>query len=460
MAADRVEQVYRQGPWQSVLDAFKQDMPPFSKPREINQWQAFTGNYRERRNAIAPENRQAFQQQANRLRRNALTALEQQWLTTASGKGSDREKWVLFLQNVWVVQARVVNDPSAIYLHQNRIRENAASNYPEFCKALSRSPAMVRYLDLNQNRRESPNENFARELFELFILGEGNYTENDIKEAARALTGIGLQGGETVLRPRLHDDGRKTIFGKTGRWTLDDVIDLAFAQPAAATFLPGELARFYLSHDPLPTPYLHSLGTLWKKSGYSLRKLAEIFFTSQLFYHESFRGIRIKSPVEFFLGLLADLDLPLSPVATWNIRSLRLMGQEIYSPPNVSGWSGGTAWIHSAAWTARNQWVQRLMHNPLTPSLNADIERLLTDFGQPVSLHPERIPQWWADTSPSSAAIADVIQTLCQRVLPRNPSAAMIGVLEDTFNSTPGPFENKLWETLYLLLRTPEYQLC
>lgn len=457
MAPQWVEEVKALGPLASVRKIFA-DAAPFEPSAELLAWHDAMVLYRGNRSVLRGADRVSAQQEFNRMRRDLFIGLQQKWLEAALSLGSgSREKWVLFLQNVWVVQAGAVNDPFLIHLHQDEIRRLRGATYPDFCKALSRSPAMVRYLDLASNRAGAPNENFARELFELFILGEGKYGENDIREAARAFTGRTVRGGETIERPRLHDDGRKVVFGRSGRFSGDDIIDLAFRQPSAATFLPSELARHYLGHEPLPQEYLEPLGRMWRASGFSLSRLAEVFFCSRIFFHESFRGMRIKSPVELVIGSLQDLDLPVPPVPQWTLRPLRIMGQELFNPPNVGGWPGGRAWIHSSAWTARHQWLQRLMSDPARQSLNADVERALREFGEPVSLHPARIEDWWqGPREPASAVVAD----LCERLLVRPVEEKLEKVLVDVFDSTPGAFRRKLWETLHFLLRVPEYQVC
>ena len=211
----------------------------------------------------------------------------------------------------WLQRAR---DPAqAAFQHLDILRSNALGSAPELTKAVSRSPAMIMYLDLQGSRRQAPNENFARELFELFVLGEGHYTEADIKEAARAFTGYRQNRGEFVFAQRQADSGRKSVFGRAGRFDGDDIIDLAYRQPAAATFLPGEMVRFYLTADGLPVADLAPLGEYWREEKFNLRALLRRFFSSRAFYDPAFRGNYIKSPVQFSLGLCQDLDLDVLP---------------------------------------------------------------------------------------------------------------------------------------------------
>ncbi|MGA1206003.1 MAG: DUF1800 domain-containing protein [Opitutales bacterium] len=293
-------------------------------------------------------------------------------------RNSAQEKLVLFFQDLWVVAQQGVRSTTALFDYQNLIRRHLGSTYPEMCKALATTPAMVRYLNLNQNRKGSPNENFARELFELFCLGEGNYTENDIKQAARATTGYTLnQMDEVGFNPKRHDPGPKTIFGQTGNYDLPQLVDLVFEQPAAARFLPKEMARFYLTDDGLTDEMVQPLADLWHKSGYSIPRLLVTFFNSRIFYDRAYRGNKIKSPVEFYLGLHQDLDLDIFPSPRRCVNQLRRMGQQFYNPPNVRGWVGGRHWINSATLAARRAAVQGIMYPINMDNLNADEERAM-----------------------------------------------------------------------------------
>ncbi len=289
------------------------------------------------------------------------------------------EKWVLFLGDVYVVSQEKVRNPELIYAHQDLLRREGLGNAVALAKAVSRSPAMIMYLDLQQSQRNAPNENFARELFELFLLGEGNYTEQDIKESARAFTGYRQVRGVYRFAPGQHDPGTKTIFGHSGSFVGDDVIDLAFGLPAAGTYLAHKLARFYLTDDPLPKPYLAALGDWWRNAaGYDLRRMAQRFFGSRIFFDPAFRGNYIKSPVQFLLGMTEDLNLDVAPIPRRTIAPLRLMNQIPFRPPNVRGWVGGRNWINSSTLAARRQAVETLFAPFNEAALNAD-ERVALD---------------------------------------------------------------------------------
>ena len=283
------------------------------------------------------------------------------------------EKLVTFLQDVFVVGLPKVRHPYLLYRHQNLLREQATGEFGRLCRDVSRSPAMIQYLDLKRSRKGMPNENFARELFELFMLGEGNYTEKDIKEAARAFTGYKTDGADFRFAYRQHDDGYKTVFGDRGRHSGDDVIALTLKQPAAATFLPGEFLRYYLSSEiALDPPYVEELGENWRRHKFSIGYLVERVFSSRLFYHPQFRGNMIKSPVQYYIGLLQDLDLDVAPFPRVMLNGLRNMGQPFFAPPNVRGWQGGKLWINSSTLAARRRIVESIFSSMNEENLNAD----------------------------------------------------------------------------------------
>lgn len=323
--------------------------------------------------AAAGPDKQRLQREARERTQLATQDMSIKWLQFAAQPANSAfAKWVLFLSDVYVVGVQKVKNAALIWGHHDLLARHAFGPAPVLAKAVSRSPAMVAYLDLNQSKRGAPNENFARELFELFLLGEGNYTEQDIKEAARAFTGYRQQFGEYRFAPRQHDTSAKTVFGHVGDFTGDDVIDLAFQLPAAGAFLPHELGKFYLTDIPLPPEHLHELGTWWRAQNYDLHALALRFFGSRLFFAPEFRGDFIKSPVQFYLGLVQDLALSVAPLPRAVLVPLNQMGQTLFNPPNVRGWVGGRNWINSATYKVRRQVVEALFAPLNEEFLNAD----------------------------------------------------------------------------------------
>ena len=373
---DEVDRAVRTGLAATLDRLFPAEPILLPKPRQVARLEQDSPALGQNLQKLSGEERLRAQRELQERQRLALQDLSIKWLQQAARpENSAFAKWVLFLSDVYVVAADKVRNAAFIHEHFDVIARHALGPAPALSKAVSRSPAMVVYLDLNQNQRRAPNENFARELFELFLLGEGNYTEQDIKEAARAFTGYRAQlyqGGGFRYQPSQHDAGEKTVFGVTGPFTGDEVIDLAYRQTAAGSFLPRELVKFYLSDVPLPAAHLAALGADWREGGYGLRPLAHRFFGSRLFFAPAFRGTFIKSPLQFYLGLLQDLRLEVTPIQRYTLNPLRQMGQLPFFPPNVRGWVGGRNWINSATLAARRQLVETLFAPIDDRSLNAD----------------------------------------------------------------------------------------
>jgi len=335
-------------------------------------------------------------------------------------------------------------------------------------KAISRTPAMIEFLDLKDNKKDAPNENFARELFELFVLGEGNYTEADIKNAARAFTGYRSRGGDFFFARNQHDFGTKTVFGHTGNFDGDAVIDLAYQTPAARTFLANEMLRFYLTDEKIDPKILTSLGEAWAAEQFNLRGLLRLVFTSRFFYTPAYRGNFIKSPIQFYLGLLQDLQLDVNPVARQVVSELRQMGQMPFNPPNVRGWVGGRNWISSSTLGARRQLVQSLF-SPLQPDrLNADdlfeVRAAEAEGHHHFSVEPADLAAFAQTPLPAGrggsahASARELIRTF----LPSSPDSeyekSIARSLHPTKDGAIDPA--RISGVLLSLLQSPDYQLC
>ncbi len=460
--ATGLEKALRDGPEKTVRRCFSA-MPPFPEPwltRKLAENSPERG--RMLRNADEMERRR-IQQQAREESREALADLTIKWLQLAAQpENAPAEKWLLFLQDVWVVGVEKVRNTTLVHRHQDILRRAALGSYQNLAKAASQSPAMVLYLDLQQSRREAPNENFARELFELFTLGEGNYTERDIKEAARAFTGyrIDRATGRVRVLPFQQDRASKTVFGQTGPFTGDDVIDVVFQQKAARTFLPREMARFYLTDAAIPAEQLDELGIWWTGRGFDLSALLVKFFSSRLFFAPEYRGNCIKSPIQFYLGLVQDLELSVMPLARPLLGAFRLMGQTPFNPPNVRGWVGGRNWINSATLAARRQVIDGLLREPNYNGLNADEQIELA------AAEAEGITNFTlADGELARLArlpAGELARTLASRCLPGRAPAEVVQDLRAFLAGSDGGAirANTVRTALSALLQSPAYQLC
>jgi uncharacterized protein (DUF1800 family) len=214
---------------------------------------------------------------------------------------------------------------------------------------VSQTPAMLQFLNNQQNQKNHPNENFARELMELFTLGRGNYTEQDIKESARSFTGWAYSGktGAYTFNPRQHDDGQKTFLGKTGNFCGEDIIDMIVANKQTAIFLSTKLYR-YLVNDVPDMAHVNQMANVLYNAKYEIKPLLEFVFLSDWFYDDKNIGNLVKSPVEFLIGLNRQFYVNYqNPDVLMQFQ--RTLGQVLFRPPNVAGWPGGKNWIDSSS---------------------------------------------------------------------------------------------------------------
>lgn len=282
--------------------------------------------------------------------REKISELNYLWINRmASGEGMLREKMTLFWHGHFACRGR---RPLAVQIQHNVIRENALGKFGDLLLAISKDPDMLQFLNNQQNKKNSPNENFAREVMELFTLGRGNYTENDIKEAARAFTGwsSNLQG-EFVFRTNQHDDGQKTFQGQTGNFKGEDILKIILQNPKMATFICTKIYRYFVNENA-DNQLIEKMAKRFRSTDYDIADLMEYVFKSDWFYHPENIGTRIKSPVELLVGLQRNfgIDFQQKQSVLFIQKSL---GQVLFYPPNVAGWSGGKNWIDSSTLMTR-----------------------------------------------------------------------------------------------------------
>jgi uncharacterized protein (DUF1800 family) len=322
---------------------------------------------------MSQDERQAFV----RLQIERGLELKAWWLSEMLGTPSPfTERMTLFWHNHFTSSLQKVRSPPLMLRQNVLLRKHALGNFGELLHAVSKDPAMLVYLDSATNRRGQPNENFARELMELFTLGEGRYGEQDIKEAARAFTGwsIDLDNGEFLFRPRQHDDGVKTVLGRTVR-NGTEVLDLLLAQPATAEYLSARLWREFVSPQPQPEE-LKRVAAAWRSSGYDVRAAMRALLLTPAFWAPENRAALIKSPTDLVVGTLRQLGIAVNDPLPFAFL-LAHLGQNLFAPPNVKGWPGGEAWINSTTLLARKQFVERLLRADETRMvMNKNIDSL------------------------------------------------------------------------------------
>jgi uncharacterized protein (DUF1800 family) len=274
------------------------------------------------------------------------------------------EKLVLFWHGHFATSAAKVNSVGMMLAQNDLIRQKAAGPFAELVSGISRDPAMLIYLDSATNRRNNPNENYARELLELFCLGLGNYTERDIRELARAFTGWEIRSGNFQFNQFQHDPAPKFLLGKNDIESGEEAIAWIVEQPAAARFIAHKLYRFYVSDQPADDSVIEGLAELLRAEQFVTRPVLKQMFSSQIFYSDAARGQKIRSPVELAIGLLRCLQATASPVGL--APALAGLGQAVFYPPNVKGWDGGKRWINSATLIGRINLVARGLDHPQT----------------------------------------------------------------------------------------------
>jgi Protein of unknown function (DUF1800) len=262
------------------------------------------------------------------------------------------EKVTLFWHGHFATSAAKV-DKARLMLDQNQmLRQYALRPFAPLLGGIAKDPAMLLWLDSATNKKFKPNENFAREVMELFCLGLGNYTEHDIKQAARAFTGWEVRHGKFFFNPYQHDEGSKTVLGKTGNFGGEDVLRILLEQPAAGRFLAGKMYRFLVSETAPPPPkLLEALAAGYREHDYDTAWLVRTIISSNLFYSPHAVGQRVKAPVEMAVSLIRSLEGKANAEALAD--DLRKLGQGVFYPPNVKGWDGGAEWINSATLLSR-----------------------------------------------------------------------------------------------------------
>lgn len=264
-------------------------------------------------------------------------------------KAQLREKMTLFWHNHF---ATSVNFGWLMQVQHNLLRKHALGSFREMLTEISQDPAMIIWLNNQENKKDAPNENFAREVMELFTLGEGNgYTENDIKEAARAFTGWAVnQKGEFEFRPKVHDEGEKTVFGKTGNFNGDAIIKMLLEKEQTSIYICRKIYRFFVNEE-VDEERVDELAKRFRSTDYDIGDLMKTIFFSEWFYEEKNIGCQIISPVELIVRLKKLCKLEVDDDQLLALQDV--LGQTLFVPPNVAGWKGGRSWIHSTTLVQR-----------------------------------------------------------------------------------------------------------
>jgi uncharacterized protein (DUF1800 family) len=369
------------------------------------------------------------------------------------------EKMTLFWHGHFATSGQKVRPAYKMWLQNETFRQNALGNFRVLVKAISRDPAMMVWLDLVQSKKERPNENFAREVMELFTLGEGHYTESDVKEAARAFTGYRINQSEQSFRfaERQFDPGIKTFMGKTGPWDGDQILDIIVSQPDCARFIGAKIWKFFAYDDPEPK-LVEALASEFRNTRYELRPFLKSLFLSEEFYGSQAYNSQIKSPVQFLVQALRSLPIPL-PDSNLVEFILRQMGQVPFFPPNVKGWDGGKSWINTATLTFRYKLAHQLVDGTNPQEIGLPKSQILEMTPPRPTLTPPLLVG--QIVSPEDRQKPEtVIRKLFIRTFQSAPQKELTQKFSDFLATRELPLEdNSIRELLLLMMTSPNYQV-
>ncbi|MDB5085716.1 MAG: hypothetical protein JWN30_2602 [Bacilli bacterium] len=333
--------------------------------------------------------------------KQGIAPLQAWWIhRMTDGVNPVLERMILFWHNHFTSAISKVGRPLLMEWQYDLFRKHALGNFRDLAKAVTRDPAMLIWLDGRSNVKKAPNENYAREFMELFSLGIGNYNETDVREAARAFTGLRLdQNYNATFVKSLHDDGTKTILGQTGNFDGDQFIDLVLSKPAALQFL----ARKFLVNFVIPNPsdqVVNKYAQLLKQLNFEIKPFLRAILTSNEFLSDSAYRSLIKSPVDYVVQLIRSVPSTVSDQDS--AYTVKLLGQDLFNSPNVAGWPGGPAWLNATTMLGRFNFVERVVNQ-------CDIAKLFPDNNiVDRALQLAGIPDASAETLNSFAAYSNL----------------------------------------------------
>ncbi len=387
-----------------------------------------------------------------------------QWLTDMLNTGV-REKVALFWHNHFVTRFVDYLCPSYMYEYHKLLQVHAFGNFKTFLKEIAKTPAMLTFLDGVKNKKNRPNENYSRELFELFTLGVNTgYTQQDITEAARALTGwtdVTVECGAINFKPADFDNNTKTVFGQPGNYDFDSIHDLIFQERAmeVSQYIASKIYANFVHAIPNQT-IIDGLAQTFRNNNFEIEPVLLELFKSDHFYEEEAMSVNIKSPVECLLMLPKEGNLPIDTTILELAGYLTIdMGQQLFSPIDVSGWNGNRSWINSTAITTR--W------NALSLYLDYVV----------VTLDKEKFRELAVDASGNSNDVAVVARKITDHFIPKGldnaggydeATAALKWQVPQNYFDIPGlwnlssttfPIPEQVWNLLKWVIRRPEFQL-
>ena len=408
---------------------------------------------------------QRARQQRERRDRVQVGEMQKWWLKRMIETGRPlEEKMTLFWHGHFATNYRTIENSYHMFLQNQMFRTNATGNFGTLLHAIIKDPAMIAYLDNNDSRKGKANENLAREIMELFSLGIGSYTEKDIKEGARALTGYTFEDDKFIFRKNNHDDGQKTILGKSGNWTGEDFVRIILDQPAVAPYITRKLYHYFVAElppleraednklDPAIRGAMRDLTGVMSKGKYELRPVLRRLFLSEHFYSPAFMNEQIKGPVQLVVGAARSLNTPVRDLSILN-DALDLMGQNLMYPPSVKGWDGGRSWINTSTLYVRQNLMAFMLTGKRPVGYDPSAE---TDRYDPTSLLSELL----AADKEAARDPEKVVEYLLKLTLGRTPGHTREPLLKFLANNGNQTGPDHVRGLLLLITAMPEFQLC
>ena len=363
-----------------------------------------------------------------------------------------REKMTCFWHNHYVATFQKVKVNYWVFQHNQILRKNAFGNFKTLTKEIVQSNAMVRYLDNTDNRKGKFNENLSRELLELFTLGIGNYSEQDIKNGAKGLAGLGIGEESAIYRPKIEDNEEFIYFGKKGNFKIDEMIDIIFEQPNIPYLITRKILKWFIYDNP-KEELVHYYGDYFRKKNFEIKPLLTKIFTEEFVKNNA--GSKIKNPLEYILQLMNELN-----VKNYNNKLIALFlkaqGMDLFNQPNVKGWDGGNSWLTSQVFLQRNNVADLLCNgkNLSRPKKETNENSIMTQNPN----HLLKVKLNWDSNGNNKEIIAE----LKNRLLFQSDAANQLDfekILKYDFDSKTEGSENAVLRLFNYMVKTPEFQL-
>jgi hypothetical protein len=420
--------------------------------------------FRRLRSELTPEERRERRQQRRRDDREQFRDLVNWWIRRAILTSCPfREKMTFFWHNYFATSYRGVQRTDLMHRQNELFRKNALRDFRELLFEAARDPAMIIWLDNRSNRKEQPNENFAREVMELFSVGPGHYTEIDIKEAARAFTGWTIRDGEFYFNERAHDEGVKVFMGASGNFGGEHILQFLMRHSAMPTYLSKRLLQFFVVEEPTK-PLITAVASELRRNQFDIGATMQTLFKSRLFYDPGVRFSLIKSPVDLVVGTFRLLETP-PPDFKGLRRAMNLMGQIVMMPPNVGGWPHGRGWINTSALLSRynfSLWALtagRRKFGRRKDRMDGEEQERRAGLDSQLPKLLSAIRPDGSQANDAEYAVDGFSHLFLQRPVDGRRREKLLGILGSGFSLDRRHSAHRMLRLLHVLMSTPEYQL-